>query len=48
MTKIWTTEDTLKVLAMLFIGLSFCLAVQALFNAQARLNARMEAKAAKK
>jgi hypothetical protein len=38
MTKIWTTEDTLKALAMLFIALCFFLAIQALYAAQARLN----------
>ena len=40
MTKVWTTEDTLKVLAMLVIASFFFFALTGLFNAEAKLKAK--------
>ena len=40
MTKMWTTEDTLKVLAMLLIASFFFFALTGLMNAEAKLKAK--------
>ena len=47
MTKVWTNEDSLKVVAILFIATCFFGAIRALYAAQDRLNERQARKAAK-